>query len=134
MVRPTHEFMGSSQFIIVFFDAEETGGKVGPWQKLGGIGNMRTGTTKEMCQLLKVWTRKSKKKSARVLEMKPWHTDREASHKKASGERECKVCEQDRHKLKTETNWQNLRKILYIILRTGHWDILTSVQCVGAHT
>ena len=67
--------------------------------------------------------------------MKPWHTDREASHKKASGERECEVCEQDRHKLnKTERNWQNLRKTLYIILRIGHWDVLTSMQCVWAHT
>lgn len=86
-----------------------------------------------MCQLLKVWTRKSQQISMGLGNEATAH--REASHKKASGERECEVCEQDRHKLnKTETNWQNLRKTLYIILRTGHWVILTSTQYVWAHT
>lgn len=68
------------------------GEKGGPWQKLGGMGHMRTGITKAMCQLLKVWTRKSKKKISRDLGNEAM-AHRETSHKKASGERECEVCE-----------------------------------------
>lgn len=135
MARPTHEFMDSSQFILVYFDAENTGRKGGALAKAWRNGKHEDRHNISHVPATEGVDPQMQKKSAWVLEMKPRHTAREASHKKASGEREYEVCEQDRHKLnKTEVNWQNVRKTLYIILRTGHWDILTGMQCVWAYT
>lgn len=92
MACPTHEFMGSSQFIIVFFDAEILGEKGGVLAKSWRNGKHEDRHNKSNVPTTEGVNPQRQKNSAWVLEMKPWHTDRGASHKKASGERECEVC------------------------------------------
>lgn len=80
MARPTHEFMGSSQFIIVFFDAENTGRKRGALAKAWRNGTHEDRHNKSNVPATEgVDPQKQKKKSAGILEMKPWHTEKQAT-------------------------------------------------------
>lgn len=92
MARPTHEFMGSSQFIIVFFDAENTGRKRGALAKAWRNGTHEDRHNKSNVPATEGVDPQKQKKISRDLGNEAM-AHRETSHKKASGERECEVCE-----------------------------------------